>query len=121
MMYRLSSGKFFRIRLRSDWLCKVSAVRRRPVTQHSPGKGTGYPAPSPQTRTSGTTASGSSILILLTKPETDRAVSRLAHNFAALLAVLDGVDDPGVRKGKFVNDRVKELFPVNVAFVRSTA
>ena len=100
----------------TTWLFGVSTILWK-----IQGKGTGYPAPSPQTRTCGTTASGSSILILLTKPETDQAVPRLAHNFAALLAVLDGVDDPWFWKEKFVNDRVKELFPVNVAFVRSTA
>ena len=42
------------------------------------------------------------------------------HNIAALLAILDGVDDPGLWEGKFVHDRVKELLPVNVAFVGST-
>ena len=54
---------------------------------HFPGKGTGYPAPSPQTRTSGTTASGSSILILLTKPETNQVLPQLAHNYATLKPV----------------------------------
>ena len=49
-----------------------------------PGKGTSYPAPSPQSRTCRTTASGSSVLILLTKPETKQATFRLAHNFATL-------------------------------------
>ena len=44
----------------------------------------------------------------------------MAHNFAALLAVLDGVDDPGFWKGKSVHDRIQKSFPVNVAFVRST-
>jgi len=106
-----------------NYILKTSVPKNRRFQTkiNVPGKGTGYPAPSPQTRTCGTTASGSSILILLTKPETDQAVPRLAHNFAALLAVLDGVDDPWFWKEKFVNDRVKELFPVNVAFVRSTA
>ena len=86
----------------------------------SPGKGTGCPAPSPQIRTCGTPASGSSVLILSTKSETIRTQLRLAHNIAALLAILDGVDDPGLWEGKFVHDRVKELLPVNVAFVGST-
>jgi len=74
----------------------------------------------PQIRTCRITASGSSILILLTKPETNQATPELAHNIAALSAFLDSVDDPGHRKGKFVDDRVKELIPVDVAFVRSS-
>jgi hypothetical protein len=45
----------------------------------------------------------------------------LAHNFAALPAILDVVDDPGHRKGKFVHDRIQKLFPVNVTFVGSAA
>ncbi len=85
-----------------------------------PGKGTSYPAPSPQTRTSGTTASGSSVLILLTKPETNQAIPELAHNIAALSAFLDGVDNTGCRKRKFVDDRVKEIIPVYMAFVGSS-
>ena len=86
-----------------------------------PGKGPGYPAPSPQTRTCGTPASGSSVLILLTEPETNQAIPQLAHNFAALPAILDVVDDPGHRKGKFVHDRIQKLFPVYVTFVGSAA
>ena len=85
-----------------------------------PGKGTSSPAPSPQTRTSGTTASGSSVLILLTKPETNQAIPELAHNIAALSAFLDGVDNTGCRKGKFVDNRVKEIIPVYMAFVGSS-
>ena len=84
-----------------------------------PGKGTGYPAPSPQIRTSGTTASGSSVLILLTKPETNQAVPRLAHNFATLPAILDVVDDPGHRKGELVINGIQIFMPINVAFVGS--
>ena len=30
------------------------------------------------------------------------------------------MDNPGLREGKFVYDRVKEILPVNVAFVGST-
>ena len=56
----------------------------------------------------------------MTKPETNQTLPELAHNIAALLAILDGVDDPVLWEGKFVHDRVKELLPVNVAFVGST-
>jgi hypothetical protein len=65
-----------------------------------PGKGTGYPALPPQIRTSGTPASGSSVLILLTKPETNRAIPQLAHSYATLKALHrscgDTVCGPGV-------------------------
>ncbi len=57
------------------------------------GKGTSYLAPSPQSRTCRTTASGSSVLILLTTPETKQATPRLAHNFTALQTVLCVVDE----------------------------
>ena len=86
-----------------------------------PGKGTGYPAPSPQSRTCRTTASGSSVLILLTKPEAKQATPRLAHNFAALRTVLCVVDDSGFRKRVFVENRGYILFPINFALVTSTA
>lgn len=43
------------------------------------------------------------------------------HNFATLQTFLDIVDDPGHRKMKFVHDRIQELFPVNIAFVRPAA
>ena len=72
-------------------------------------------------RTCWTPASGSSVLILLTEPETNQAIPQLAHNFAALPAILDVVNDPGHRKGKFVHDRIQKLFLVYVTFVGSAA
>jgi hypothetical protein len=86
-----------------------------------PGKGTGYPVPSPQIRTCGTTASGSSVPILLTEPETNQAIPRLAHNFATLPAILDVVYDSGHRKGELIINGMQILMPVNVAFVASSA
>ena len=47
-----------------------------------PGKGTGYPAPSPQTRTCAINASGSSVASSLRQWLTKQATPRLAHNFA---------------------------------------
>jgi len=44
-----------------------------------PGKGTGYPAPSPQTRTWRFPSSGSSVSALFTEPSTNQATPRLAH------------------------------------------
>ncbi|MGA7279743.1 MAG: hypothetical protein WBW79_17535, partial [Desulfocapsaceae bacterium] len=61
------------------------------------------------------------MLILLTEPETNQAVPQLAHNFAALPAILNVVDDPGHRKGKFVIDGLQIFLPVNVTFVGSAA
>ena len=60
--------------------CYVYGISKWP--SEVPGKGPGYPAPSPQTRTCGTPASGSSVLILLTEPETNQAIPQLAHNYA---------------------------------------
>ncbi len=51
-----------------------------------PGKGTGYPAPSPQIRTWRFPSSGSSVQALFTEPSTNQATPRLAHDYAALLA-----------------------------------
>jgi hypothetical protein len=47
-----------------------------------PGKGTGYPAPSPQTRTCAMNASGSSVANSLRAWLTTQATPRLAHTFA---------------------------------------
>jgi hypothetical protein len=49
-----------------------------------PGKGTGYPAPSPQIRTCRFPASGSSVLYLFTGIETIQATPRMAHDYATL-------------------------------------
>jgi len=48
-----------------------------------PGKGTGYPAPSPQTRTCAMNASGASGASSLRQWLTKQATPRLAHHFAA--------------------------------------
>jgi hypothetical protein len=48
------------------------------------------------------------------------AIAHLAHNFAALQTNLAVVVDPGLRKRKFVKNRVYILFPVYVAFVGSS-
>jgi hypothetical protein len=49
---------------------------------HLPGKGTGYPAPSPQTRTCAMNASGSSVATSLRHWRTKQATPRLAHHCA---------------------------------------
>jgi hypothetical protein len=57
----------------------------------------------------------------LTEPETNQAVPRLAHNFAAPQTISGIGDDPGHWKAKFVHNGIYELFPVNIAFVGSAA
>src|SRR4029450_5933860 len=52
------------------------------VGRRLPGKGTGYPAPSPQTRTSAINASGSSVATSVRQWRTTQATPRLAHNCA---------------------------------------
>jgi len=47
-----------------------------------PGRCIGYPTHPPQTRTCGTTASGSSVPTVLTISETKQGSPRLAHNYA---------------------------------------
>src|SRR5262249_5735227 len=47
-----------------------------------PGKGTGYPAPSPQTRTCAINASGSSVASSVRQWLTKQATPRVAHHFA---------------------------------------
>ncbi len=66
-----------------------------------PGKGTGSPAPSPQTRTSAMNASGSSVTTSLRQWRTTQATPRLAHNCAdpgpaILWSFMDTVGEPGV-------------------------
>ena len=58
-----------------------------------PGKGTGYPAPSPQTRTSAINASGSSVATSLRQWRTTQATPRVAHHCA----------DPGPTRGLLCN------------------
>ena len=55
---------------------------RRLGCRRLPGKGTGYPAPSPQTRTCAMNASGSSVASSLRQWLTKQATPRLAHNCA---------------------------------------
>jgi hypothetical protein len=76
------------------WTCKstrnlAAALQRqghrvgaRTVARLFPGKGTGSPAPSPQTRTSAMNASGSSVTTSLRQWRTTQATPRLAHNCA---------------------------------------
>ena len=64
------SERVYKVKYPIRWDFVNNKRRNRRV----PGKCTGYPAHSPQTRTSGTTASGSSVLILLTESENNQAV-----------------------------------------------
>jgi hypothetical protein len=61
------------------------------VGSQVPGKGTGYPAPSPQTRTCAMNASGSSVASSLRQWRTKQATPRLAPNFADPVAQCSGV------------------------------
>ena len=59
-----------------------SEARADAGSRRFPGKGTGYPAPSPQTRTCAMNTSGSSVASSLRQWLTKQATPRLAHNFA---------------------------------------